>query len=366
MSLDQRTGNRLLRHDIAIVVSSFLAAFSSLRDRMLLLAALALLVGGGMQLLAALHERVAGIPLHILSAAAALAGALVQAQVEKRLSFLSAESVLAADALIPLQRAGYAALWHAVTLMLLVVAALGLPWPLVASLLVAYALGLGLAKAAALLRGSTRITARVLHRVSGTRPAGFTSGKHPLAQIVAAKQSFLGSSLPAGLALASAAAGVSVLVVSGAAAAGSKPLGLAVAAMLALLGLGLFSRVDHALVRFAAFAGLGAGRTVTSHLPLTTTYSAAFALLALLLGRNLGSSVALIVLLLGAAATGIACLRILHYRLRPNRAADFAVQVDLAAGAMLAFLFLPLAVLAAIVRLPLLVGSSCDATWSYQ
>ncbi len=358
--------NRLLRHDLAILVSSFKAAFSTLRDRMLLLAASALVVVGGTQLLDVVHERVANLALYALAATAALVGALVQARVESRLSFLSAESVLAADALTPLQRAGYAALWHTATMTLLCVTALGLAWRSVATLLLAYALGVGLAWAAALLRGSARISPRPLRRAPSTRAAALTSGKHPLAQIVAAKQSFLGASLPAGLAAVSAAAALSVLMVAAAAAAGPESSALAVAAMLALAGLGLFSRVDPALVRFAAFAGVGAGRTVASHLPLTTAYSAAFALLALLLGRSLGSSVATIVLFLGAGAAGIVCLRILHYRLRPKRAADLAVQIEIAALAMLAFVFLPLAVLAGSLRLLLLTRSSRAATWSYQ
>lgn len=356
-------GGRLLRYEAAILVSGFLSAFSTARDRLLLLVALLLIVFIGAEFLAELQEGVTAFPLQGLMAAGAVIAFIAQFKLERRLSFLGSESVLAAQALMPKQRACYAALWHALVLALLCLTLLRMAPLGVAAVSLSYLGGVGLVR-------TSRRSTQPGDRSSSVGSSSWSMAPPPdgppwlrIAHLAAARQSIIANSLAGAAAVAAVAALLCFALTYLVAELEPGLWPLIAAGLLCLAALATFFRADHALIRFSAFLGFSAGATIAGHLPVGTVFALVYALLSLFLGGELASSVSAIAVLLWAAAALVLCLRILHYRLSAKKSADFAVQIQLGAVVALGVLFLPLAILAAITRVALLVRRSRLATW---
>ena len=330
---------RLVRHDLLIVRNSFLAAFSSLRDWLTLLLALALGTVVARSFL--LGVATSGLDVSAWSCVAyfAIVGFLTHLYSAHRIAHLSEESAMAAFALSTGPRRAYHGAWLAAILAgsylpiillygptgerVLAIALIGGWLPLFAGAVA------GALWQAAVPRLRRALQRRWLGETAPRRPP-LDAGGHRLSRLVAItvrRQSLVGRSTGqaaallagAGFGIGLAAFGISRIL--------SAFEGLAVAALMALAAMLVISRLSAGLMRYLAFVGyepLAPGVAPVAGMALflaSLTLSLALLLPAWTLPA---SAVAAGVLLVFAVFT---YMRSLHYRLRSERAADFTVQM---------------------------------------
>lgn len=304
-------GGRLFRHDLRVLRNGFADAFATTRDRLLL--AIVGAIG------AALLADAARSPPHdwrLVAGALLLFGAGVQARVARALNDFVRDSPLAADALEATARRRYLATWHLTALAAAGVVMLLLT-PSRLPLLPAYACG---TLAAVCWRALPRPKRTMRHsappRTRVARPGGTWRA---LAQAIATRQIGFGDNVPARAlfvvlaGMATAAGAAFARNVAGVPPAQTVLLVVVVGTVL------LLSRIDHAVVRFAAFAGHGAAGSVAAHAVALATAGVALVVLALPIG---GARPAAAAALIVAAGLFVLMLRVLAYRLYAKRGAD--------------------------------------------
>ena len=348
----------LVRYDLTIARRAASAAFATTRDRLMLLAMTAIgllaLVHGAANARATL----AAMPLAakaVLTAGLSLSANLL---IGRRLAHLAEHSLMARDALHPDRSRRYRLAWNLPPLALLlaivmasrsgesIAAGLG-------TLLLAYALG-------ALLAGFARHHDRKLRLWPTLRrgepgcgrprpPAGATR-RQRLKALIDRRTALATLSRSANLA-AFAGAGLSIALafcwLDGLLAA---PIAIAIPGLAILILIGLLLRQHPPLLRYLLAIGIApAGPALVPALP-------AAGLVAGLAAGAIAGGLSPRPTLLAAAATFlllavIALARALHYATRRRQAAEFALQVDVAATALLALLAAPLALLFVAARL---------------
>jgi hypothetical protein len=184
-----------------------------------------------------------------------------------------------------------------------------------------------------------------------------------LAGLVFRRQAFCRTSTPRAVILvliaALAAAGV------GAAMARSPDARVGPIAFALAWGLGsaIFGRLDAAVIRYSAVAGLGALATVAAFNATLGLFTlAGLASVAALSRSDLILHLAIIALLSGFVAL-LNAIRILHYRIKAKRLADFLIMVEAVPLALLAVFLPPLAPAALIVRLVFLWRAGERVKW---
>ena len=308
-----RPGGRLFRHDLRVLRNGFADAFATTRDRVLL----AIVTAVGAALLADAARSQAPPPdWRLAMGALLLFGAGVQAGLGQALDDFVQDSPLAADALEEATRRRYLATWHLIALAAAGVVVLLLMPSRLPLLLPAYAGGTVAAVCWRALPRPRRIMRHAPPMARVARPGGTWRA---LARAVATRQMSLRGSV-------AARAFVVILVGAGTAAtaafarntAGVPPVQTVL--FVAVIGtVLLLSRVDHAVVRFAAFAGHRAAGSVAAHATALATAGVALVVVALPVG---GARPAAAAALIVAAGLFVLMLRVLAYRLYAKRSAD--------------------------------------------
>ena len=366
----------LVRHDLLIVRNSFLAAFSTGRDWLILAFGLILVAVVARQMLSDVAAAAHSVPLAIPAAYFLVAGFSTFLFSAHRLSHFAEESPLAPFALRAFPRLAYQGLALAAVLM-----ASGVPLAIVyfvsrervfgAALAGGWLMLLAGAAAAAAWRTTLPRVQRAWRRqwrrrtrtLAPPQPlmGGRTTRLVSLSlrrQSGGARSTALAIVVIAGSGLAAALAGFAVR------AAGSDAAALGVTASLGLVVMLALSRLSARLVRYLAFAGFGPLAAGLAPVPGMALFLGSLALAtavpmpewavpALVLA---GSALFLFGL--------VAYVRALHYRIRSRRAADLAIQIEAIAAAMLGFAFLPLAMLFIVGRIAWLQRRARAATWT--
>lgn len=356
--LRARGVSRLLLFDIIILRNGFVAAFASLRDRILLAVILTLF---GAWIANSARSGASQWEWPLVAAGALMLGASVQARLARRLDDFVTDSPLAADALEAASRHRYTAAWHLIAITAAILFALLIGQPRLALALPAYAIG---ALLAVLWRTIPR--PQFMHRArTATRPSTPTASLKPqsawaaMTSSVAQRQIGVASrSIPLFAILGGTAAVATII----AAMLQFATTPLAAEAVFALTAIGLavrLSRVDHEIVTFISFAGFGPWASVAPH-------AAASAITGMCMVGSaslLGSRFALLASLIFAGGLIILTLRVLAYRLYPKRQADLALTLALGAAGLIGsgapFLLPPMLVLFILV----LAWRARSTTW---
>ncbi|HEX8191514.1 MAG TPA: hypothetical protein VF552_01310 [Allosphingosinicella sp.] len=331
-------GRTLVGYDLLIMWKGARAAFSGTGDRLLLLVAGPLLVAMAAEGAAGASAALGALPTLIGMAAAMLAGFAPNLAIGRRLDHLRGHSIIAAAALRRDAAANYALFWNLLPLALTLAVLLGAAPRIEAAarfapaLLLSYASGAGAAWAAR--RAGAGVRDRLLRRRAGRGAArrlalSAAGRRRRVLDLVASRTGLprlpLLANLVAFAALGAAiAAGWSLLLarsgLAGAAAFGASALLLIAAALL---------RQQAGLLRYLLFLGDSPLRAVAVPIALAGALALGATAAAAAVGNGAGtaSAAAAILLLLAAAAL----LRALHHSARPRRAADFAIQIDVAA-----------------------------------
>lgn len=348
--------SRLLRYDLTILRNGFAAAFASLRDRLLL--AVMLIVLGAL----AARARPSGVEWPIVAAAAITFGASVQLRLARRLDDLAAESPLAADALEVASRRRYQAAWHLIAVAAALAAAMltgqlrSIPaWP-------AYAVGVLLAMVwRSLPKPSFASRARPASPAATTATPEAPSAWTAMALSIARRQIGLASEpvrLVAVLAAAALTATIAAALLRHVASRAVADVGFGLIAIGSAFWL---SRVDHAVVRFAAFAGHGPAASVAAH----ASGGAIAGLLSAGAAALVDTRLAVLASLVFAGALTLLVLRVLAYRLHPKRNADLMLTLAFGVAGLIgsaAPFLLPLMLVASGLAL---ARRSRSATWSH-
>jgi len=365
----------LVRHDLLIVRNSFVAAFSSMRDWLILAFGLVVAAVAARQGLNDLVAAGSTVPVWGPAAWFLAAGFSAQLFSAHRLSHFAEESPLAPFALRAGPRRAYlgvalAAVLTASAIPLAVIfrlseervfgSALAFGWlPLLAG---ATAGAAWRAATSRLQRGWQHRSLRRSRSASPPRPLPGGRGSRLVAmslrrQSIVARSTAEAITIVAGAGIAVALAAFVVRQAGFDAAALSLTAILSIAVMLNL------SRLSARLARYLAFAGFS---------PLIPGL-APLAGMALFLG-SLTAASALLTPSRAVEAVAVAAgaltlfglfayMRALHYRIRSERAADLAIQIEAISAAMLGFAFAPLAVLFIGGRLLWLHRRARAATW---
>ncbi len=366
----------LVRHDLLIVRNSFLAAFSSFRDWLILLFALvlaAVLVRGFLVDITA-----SGLHVSAWSLAAyfAVLGFMVHLYSAHRIAHFSEESPMAGFALRPGPRRAY----HAALLTGVLVAndlPIALLYGYTAEPVLATALTGGWlalvsgAAAGAIWRRTVSWLRRTLQRRwlrrAPRRALPRDVGGHRASRLIAIymrRQSIFGRSAAEAAALLGGAGLAIALVAFGASHLVSASEAMIVAAMLALGMMMVLSRLSAGLMRYLAFVGFQPLLPGIAPVPAMAVFLGSLTLsIAFLMPHWAGATAAAGAGMLLLFAL-IAYVRSLHYRIRSERAADFAIQMEAIAAAMLGFAFAPLAALFLLGRITFLHRQARHVTWA--
>lgn len=325
MRLPRMPGARLLRNDVIILRNGFDQAFSTWRDRLLL----AVMIGAVVVwCLNSVRNEPSLVDWRSGSALSLLAGFGVQSKLARALDGFIRDSPLAADALAGTSRLVYMAGWHGVAFPVswLVLQAVGLTWSILAIL--AYLLGTLLAVLGYRLRQwhrSRRHVGRAQKSFARLPPRPSRGGWCGLAWAVARRQvGRVRVVIPVALAYAV------VCALSLALSASAGHVAFAVGAVVVLIRL---SRIDHAVVAFAAFAGHDPAASVAAHVVVPGSVGLVLAASAWPVGSaSFAGAIAAIVV----GTLVIAALRVFAYRLYPKRRADLMLTLMGAGGAIVA------------------------------
>ena len=366
----------LVRHDLLIFRNSFRRAFASWRDWLILVFGLALAAAAIRAFLfdvAASGVRGAWWGFAVYFAAV---GFIVYLYCAHRMAHFAEESMLAALALRTAPRRAYHAAWLGGVLFAsyLPLAAL---YALTAEPVLALALAGGwlalLAGAAGgaiwrplALRLRRALQRRWLNRLA-PQAAPLDAGGNRAMRLVAMamrRQSVVGKSTAQAAAIIGGAGAAVGLLAFGASRFAPAAEAVALAAIVAFARMLVLSRLSAELARYLAFVGVAPLVAGVAPFPAMVLFVGSMTLsISVLMPRWIGptATVALAALLLFAL---IAYVRSLHYRIRSERAADFAIQIEAIGAAMLGFAFAPLAALFIIARVALLHRAARRATWA--
>ena len=366
----------LVRHDLLIVRNSFMTAFSSARDWLILAIGLVLVAVWARQWLIDLAAAGPAVPLWAPAALFLVAGYSSFLFSAHRLSHMAEESPLAPFALRPGPRRTYQGLALAGVL-----AAGCVPLAFVYGSTGERVFGLALvggwlpllAGAAAgavwrsaALRVQRELQRRWLRRAALTAeprplPAGRASG---LLAMALRRQSLLARSTGEAIAIIAGAGAAVALTAFVLRRTASDAAALGVTALLSLAIMLVLSRLSARLARYLAFAGFSPLVPGLAPVPGMALFLGSLTLATAVLTPRWALPAA--VLAAGALILFgiVAYMRALHYRIRSERAADVAIQVEAIAAAMLGFGFLPLAALFILGRVAWLHRRARDATWA--
>jgi hypothetical protein len=355
----------LISYDLLILRRGAQAAFSRLRDRLLL----ALAVPLGLLLLARAAAPVAAeMPLALKAALVGLSGFAVAHWVAARLGHLRAHSMLAPHALKARPAAFHAAFWSAPPLLAgLAVFLTGreLAFEL-GALLAAFAAGAAAALGWRMLRRKLRrLAAR--RRGSAARPRvpdlELGTRRQRIVRLLIARSGLRQLRIAANLAFF-AGAGALLGLVAALRDSGPFAFTMPLAGLAAVLLAGLAIRQHPPLLRYLLFLGImPTGPALVPLLPLAALL-AGFVAAAASLG-----SIPLLWLAAGAASVLLflalaALLRGHHYSAKSRQAAEFAIQIDFAMLAAAAFIAPPFAPFLLALRLWMLRRASAALRYS--
>lgn len=366
----------LVRHDLLILRNSLRAAFSTWRDWLILVFGLILAGAAVRGFLIEVAESGVRWSWWGFAAYFAAVGFIACLYGAHRVAHFAEESPLAGFALRKAPRRAYHAAWLG-GLLVASYLPLALLYALASHPALAIALAGGwlaaLAGAAASVawrfmairlrralqrRWLNRPTPQAVPLQAGGRRAGRLMGMAMRRQSVFGRTTTEAAAIIGG---AGAAVGLLAFCASRFVSA-SEAIGFA--AGVALVGMLVLSRLSAALTRYLAFVGFAPLIAGLAPVPAMALFLGSLVLsIGLLMPKWIGAAaaVASAVLLLFAL---IAYVRSLHYRIRSERAADFAIQIEAIAAAMLSFAFAPLAVLFVIARVATLHRDARQATWA--
>ena len=366
----------LVRHDLLIVRNSFLAAFSSARDWLILAFGLVLAAVVARQFLMDLADAGPTIRLWGPAAFFAVAGFSTYLFSSHRLTHFAEESPLAAFALRSGPRRAYQGIALAGVLAgssvpLAIMYRLSGEWVFAVALAGGWLPLLAGAGAGAVWRSAISRLHRGLQRRS-LRLAASSAGPRPLAggrasrlvSMALRRQSLVARSAPEAIAIIAGAGLAVALTAFVVRRAGSDAAAIGVTAFLSLtIMLGL-SRLSARLARYLAFAGFSPLVPGLAPVPGMALFLGSLTLATIVLTPPW----AIPALAISAGALTlfglIAYMRALHYRLRSERSADLAIQIEAIAAAMLGFAFVPLAALFIVGRTIWLHRQARAATWA--
>lgn len=370
----------LLRHDLRIVVNSFLTAFSSVRDWIAI--SLMLLLAGffAVDFLRDLENK--GLPLSLTGLALyfAASAAFTYSLSHHRIRYFSEHSPLAFFALYGPSRRVYQAFWLGLALLLnyLVVIILYLSAggnqiaaPLRAALVLGWAAFLAGAAAAMIWRRAgervRRAAARFWARLGARArpPERLPHGRIAcLLNVTVKSQSLFGRTTAAALAIVAGAGLALGLLGLGLARLLSEKEAVATLLLLLLLALVLLSRMNAGRVGFLRFLGFAPFAPGMMPVVAMAVLVAAAGVLVPVVAPSYAVPVAVLMLALLALFALVAYLRALHYRLKPRSRADLAVQLDGLCVALLGAAFAPLALVFVVFRIYRLHRDARADTWT--
>lgn len=345
------SGRTLLAHDFKILWKGACAAFGGVRDRLLLLVAAPLLLLMAFEGAASASATLGDLPEPARMLIAMLAGFAPNLMIGRRLAHLREESVVAAAALRRDAAAAYAAFWNVLPFALAMAVLIGGAgtWTLAPPLLLSYGTGVASAFAARRSRAALRGRLQRWRAAGGGMPRlrlSAASRRGRIADLLASR---------AGLPRLTLAANLLAFAVLGALAATAYSLPVvhggtsAFAAAALLLVFVLLLREQAMLLRYLLFLGAGPAGLVLVPIALAASFAIGAIAAAAIAGAGrvveLAPAAAAALLLFAAAAL----LRGLHEATKPRRAANLAIQIDLAA-------FLVLGIVVPWLAPPLLAG----------
>lgn len=366
----------LVRHDLLIVRNSFLAAFSSVRDWLILAFGLVVVAVMARQWLIDLADAGRIMPLWAPAAFFAVVGFSTYLFTSHRLTHFAEESPLAAFALRSGPRRAYQGIALAGVLAggsvpLAILYGLSGEWVFGAALAGGALPLLAGAAAGAVWRSAISRLQRVLQRRS-LRPAASSAAPRPLpggraSRLVSMslrRQSLVARSTIEAIAIIAGAGVAIALATFVVRRTGSDDAALGVTALLSLAVMLVLSRLSARLARYLAFAGFSPLLPALAPVPGMALFLGSLTLATVVL--NPLWAVPALGLSAGALTLFglVAFLRALHYRLRSERAADLAIQIEAIAAAMLGFAFVPLAALFIVSRMIWLHRQARAATWA--
>jgi hypothetical protein len=326
-------GRSLVGYDLLILWKGGRAAFGGLRDRILLLAAAPLLLLMAVQAAENASETTGNLtaPARMLIALLAAFGANLI--IGRRLAHLREESVVSAAALHRHAAVVYAAFWNVLPFALAIAVLLGKAGTLTlaAPLLLSYGIGVALAFAARHSRAALRDRLQRWRAAKGGLARlrlSAPSRRGRISDLLASRAGIprltLATNLLAFAVLgAVGATGYSLLVARGG--------GPAFAAFALLLVFVLLLREQAMVLRYLLFLGVGPAGPMLVPIALAASFAVGCVAAAAVAGTGrigeLAAAAAAALLLFAAAAL----LRGLHYATKPRRAADLAIQIDMAA-----------------------------------
>ena len=366
----------LVRHDLLIVRNSFLTAFSSARDWLILAIGLVLVAVGARQLLIDLAAAGPVVPLWAPATYFLVAGFSTSLFSVHRLSHIAEESPLASFAL----RAGPRRAYHGIALAG-VLAASSVPFALayVASGEPVFGLALavgwlpllagaaaGMAWRSAALRLQREFQNRWLRRADlMPEPRPLPTGRAArLLSMALRRQALLARSTGEAIALISGAGAAVALTAFVLRRTASDAAALGMTAILSLAIMLILSRLSARLARYLAFAGFSPLIPGLAPVPGMALFLGSLTLATAILTPRWAMPAAAIAAGALVLFAIVAYTRALHYRIRSERAADLAVQVEAIAAAMLGFGFLPFAALFIVGRVTWLHCRAREATWA--
>ncbi len=349
---------KLVLYDLTILRRSARAAFARKRDLLLLLVVVPLLLALVVRYAGEASVAVGQLHIGVQITIAAVLALIVNAAVGRRLAHLGQESVVARYALRPEAAALYAGCWNLLPIGILAGLMVASSPPLtVGAVLLAYLAG-G-ASAAVQTSAMDRLRAwafrpgHIAMPIHATTLRGVSRRQRAIALLVR-RSGLFGPSLSANL----LGLGVIGAMIGGLHLALAShlpgPAPVAVAGVLILLLLLASLRAHPSLLRYLTYLGL------EPTLPAAVASALAAALLGGVLAVSIPAAFASPFAILAAAATllllflAVALLRTLHFASKPRQSAEIAVQVEIAAFALVGYLAPPLAPAILIVRIWLL------------
>lgn len=328
-------GRTLVGYDLLILRNGARAAFGSARDRLLLLIALPLLILMAIEVARNASAAVADMTIPARMLAAMVAGFVPTLAIARRLAHLREHSAVAAAALRVKSAAAHLLFWNALPAAAATAILLGGAASLAPPLLLSY--GVGGASAWAVLRTQAALRRRVqrrrqargsLRRLRLHAPSRRQRVADLIASRVGVPRLRFGANILA-LAALGAVTGAGYFFLLAATGPGRAAVFGALVLFLLVLVL-LLLRQQAALLRYLLFLGDGPLGPALVPVALAGAFAAGAVAVRAVVGRDsIGELVlaAAAALLLFAAA---ALLRGLHFAVRPRRAADLAIQVDIA------------------------------------
>ena len=361
--------NRLLRHDLLLIRNGLADVLGSWRDRLLLCTVAA--IGLGWLINShPLNVQIAPpwLPSAMLVVLALAAVGTMQA-VGGRLREFVEQSALCADALNPSTRLIYrvAALTPVVIVSILVTVIVPRDYlePSLRPLTLAAALFAG-----AVIPSAATATMRLLRSTWGRateaqrhRAARSRAWSPRFAVVIAARQTMTTANTPMTIVVPGLLALVVAALSAAVAGAAGDTAGAVVLGVFTLGVLLVLTRIDAELVRFAAFTGVGPLKSASDHFVAAGIFYLVLTPAEVALVQAPGRA-SLIILVITLAVASLTAARIWHYRTRPRRAADLAIQADLAATGLLGSAFPPLAAGWLLLRIAYLYRAARVATWA--